>query len=651
MNMQPVDWAIVFGLLTFLIIMVQRTRKYSGSVANFLAAGRCAGRYLIAVAEGVAGWGAISAVAAFEMYYRAGFSIRWWYFLILVAYIVVSMSGWLVYRFRQTRALTLAQYLEKRYSRRFRIYAGILAWFSGVLNFGLFPAVGARFFVYFCGLPDWTFPWVMAFLLTISLYFIFIGGQVAVIVTDFLQGIFCMIVFIILVVALSGMFSWTQITTALSTAPPGQSMIHPFHSSQTKDFNMWYYILVTFSLFYGWISWQGTQGYRAAAKNPHEARMAMIVNNWRSIAQELIIIILPICAFTLLHHPDFAEQAQAAKGLIAGIVGRNPIETDTLRTQMTVPVAMSIFLKTGLMGAVCAVMLAAFISTHDTYLHSWGSIFIQDVIMPFRKEPLSQKQHINLLRLSILAVAVFIFAFSLLYRQNEYILMFFAFTGTIFTSGAGAAVIGGLYWKRGTTAGAWTALTTGFILAFAGAITRRLWPEFPLNSQWIMFISSLTCIVLYVVVSLLDGKVCDMDRMLHRGKYAVADDVVVVDEAPVRGIRALLAMGREFTRWDKFIYIASLAWSLSLCAVFIIGTLLNLLFDIGTASWAKFWWIYVIVHFALSVVTTIWFVIGGVRDYRDMFRLLKIRKPDALDDGRVLEEEKTSSAACEATGS
>ena len=57
------------------------------------------------------------------------------------------------------------------------------------------------------------------------------------------------------------------------------------------------------------------------------------------------------------------------------------------------------------MGAFAAVMLAAFISTHDTYLHSWASIFIQDVVMPLRKKPFSSKQHISVLRWAIIGVA------------------------------------------------------------------------------------------------------------------------------------------------------------------------------------------------------------------------------------------------------
>ena len=81
MNMALTDWVIVFGLLIFLMVVAGYTRKYAGSVANFLAAGRCASRYLIAVAEGTAGFAAISAIANFEMYYAAGFSIQWWYFL------------------------------------------------------------------------------------------------------------------------------------------------------------------------------------------------------------------------------------------------------------------------------------------------------------------------------------------------------------------------------------------------------------------------------------------------------------------------------------------------------------------------------------------------------------------------------------------
>ena len=90
-----------------------------------------------------------------------------------------------------------------------------------------------------------------------------------------------------------------------------------------------------------------------------------------------------------------------------------------------------------------AVMLMATIGTHDTYLHSWGAIFIQDVVMPFRNKPFTPEQHLRALRLSILGVCIFIFFFSLIFQQSEYIFLFFAITGAIFTGGSGAVIIGG----------------------------------------------------------------------------------------------------------------------------------------------------------------------------------------------------------------
>ena len=56
------------------------------------------------------------------------------------------------------------------------------------------------------------------------------------------------------------------------------------------------------------------------------------------------------------------------------------------------------------------------------------------------------------LRVAIFGVCLFIFLFSLLFSQQQDILMFFALTGTIYLGWAGSAIIGGLYWKRGTTA-------------------------------------------------------------------------------------------------------------------------------------------------------------------------------------------------------
>ena len=154
MNLHWIDWTIVVSFLIVLVIAAQKTAKYNNSVADFLAANRCAGRYILGVSDAMAGIGAISVIAMFEAYFNAGFTFVWWGILMAVVLNVISLSGWIQYRFRQTRALTMAQFLEMRYSKKLRIAAGITAWVSGTINFGIFPAAGARFFQHFCGLPQ-----------------------------------------------------------------------------------------------------------------------------------------------------------------------------------------------------------------------------------------------------------------------------------------------------------------------------------------------------------------------------------------------------------------------------------------------------------------------------------------------------------------
>ena len=154
MRMHWIDYAFI--LIPFFIVAVVswHTRRYVKSVADFMSASRCAGRYLICASAGEAAFGAVSAVAIFERTYKVGFALSWWTALSIPIGLFITLSGYVIYRYRETRVMTLAQFFEIRYNRSFRVLAGVLAFVSGVLNFGVFPAVAARFFVNYCGFPQ-----------------------------------------------------------------------------------------------------------------------------------------------------------------------------------------------------------------------------------------------------------------------------------------------------------------------------------------------------------------------------------------------------------------------------------------------------------------------------------------------------------------
>lgn len=644
MNLTWIDWAIVAAVFAFIIGVVVLTKPLMRSVSDFLAAGRTGGRYLISLSQGTASLGAITIVGMLEMNYIAGFNMRWWEMVMAVVVVGISVSGWVLYRFRQTRCLTMAQFFEMRYSRSFRVFAGGLAFVSGIINFGIFPAVSARFFIYFCGLPRTiglfglevpTFALVMIVILWVPLYFVFSGGQIAVMITDFIQGILVNGVFIAIVVVLMLKVDWAQISQALALAPADASLVNPFRTGSTRDYNFWYFFIGMIGVIYGKLSWQGTQAYNASAKSAHEAKMGDVLANWRGIPQwGLFLVFVPIVAYTFWHGAGFAEAAASVRPVLDGL------GSEALRSQLTVPIALTKLLPVGLMGAFAAVMLAAAIGCNDTYLHSWGSIFVQDVVMPLRRRPFAPAEHLKTLKLAILGVAAFSFVFSLLFQQSEYIFLFFAITGAIFAGGSGAVIIGGLYWKRGTTAAAWSAMIVGSVVAVGGIVVHQLVPDFPINGQMFWGLAMAASSLIYVLVSLLTGggrRAFDMDKLLHRGKYLVREEYTVVEAAPVKGWK-VLGMGKEFTPFDKVIYVATYAWTASWVVVFVVGTALNLTREVSTEAWLAFWRTYTMIFLAASIVVIVWFSIGGLLDLKHMVRTLKVMTRDHADTGFVDKE-------------
>lgn len=689
MQMHWVDWTIVAAVVAGMAIVAWAASRLTRSVADFLAANRSAGRYLLTVASGMSGLGAISIAAHFEKFYEAGFAGIWWAQMLAPLSLVLALSGFVIYRYRETRALTMAQFFEMRYSRRFRVFSGILAWLSGILNYGIFPAVTARFLIYFTGLPTelsvagWTVPMlavVMAVMLSLALTLTLSGGQIAVMITDFLQGQFVNITLLLLLGVLFWKMNWSELIAGLEMAPAGQSKINPFKQEDIPDFNVWFFMIAAFLSIYGYKAWQGSQGYNAAARNPHEAKMAGILGEFRGLVTVLLVMLMPIFMYAMLNLPQFqAVQDQVSTTLAT-------IDNEQIQKQMRVPAALSAVLPVGVMGLFAAVVVAAAVSTDDTYLHSWGSIFIQDVIMPFRRKPLTPKQHIRLLRISIISVAVFAWCFSLLFPLHEYIYMYFQITGAIFLGGAGSVILGGLYWKRGTVEGAWGAMITGSTLAVGGIFLANVfWPyllpglqdrypqwnwlvampeKFPLNGMYMALISAGSSVAVYVVLSLLSRRPpADMDKLLHRGAYAVeksghhplqthtvAGPVEDVMLQPARSWRQAfwrrLGVGPDFTRGDKVIYLAKIIWVLFFFGIFVLGTAAALSgVQITDATWIRWWAFQVAVTALVGALTTIWFLIGGFHDLVHLVRALRATARDASDDGTVLPDEHVQRTA------
>lgn len=643
MNMTLLDWLVVGSVMALFVCMAWMANRLSKSVSDYLVAGRCAGRYLLTMASGMEWIGAINIVAMFEVYYTGGFPCMWWVMLSTPFIVYMNVTGWGVYRYRETRSLTIAQFLETRYGRPVRLTAGILSWTAGMFNFGFFPLVSARLFMSIIGLPEHfmlagvqcsTFVALAALMILIPLGFIVMGGHTSVMVSNFMQGLFTNVAAVTIVAVLFfTVFDWESITRCLvAAAKPGASLLDPIHSSNTKDFNAWYFIIGIVGAWYSAMSNVPSQAFLGSGKSAHEQRMGYLLGqvSWQGLL--VFFMVIALCALSVLNDPAHAAIATKVTESLKSV----PPE---MRGKVMVSSVLPYMLPAGLVGLFCAIMMAALISSHNGFMHAWGGVLLQDIILPFRRAPLSTKAHLRALRAAIAAVGLIAFLLSISFRPQQSILMLFAAVNSIWLGPAGAVMLGGLYWKRGTAKAAMATLIAGSVVGFIFFVLQQGWPhwydkaEFPINGQYCFLINIVFSTALYCVVSVLTGRSeFDMDRLLHRGAYAVKGEELPV-LLPTKWWERIFGITPMFNRRDRITAYVVVGWFLAWLGVFAAGMIYGYAADPGEATWARFWHGYLFISFGLLIGTTLWLGIGGIRDVRDLFRSMSAGDRDFSDTG------------------
>jgi SSS family solute:Na+ symporter len=160
------------------------------------------------------------------------------------------------------------------------------------------------------------------------------------------------------------------------------------------------------------------------------------------------------------------------------------------------------------------------------------------------------------------------------------------------------------------------------------------------------FIASLVSLAMYVIVSLATCREpFDMDRLLHRGRYA--DDAAAVPAAPVvrSRLHRLVGITAECTRGDRVIYYLKVIWTAFWVVTFVIGTIWSGLFGISDQHWSQWWLFTVVIGAVVGAITIVWFLWGGFRDLGELLGVLGSAKRDASDDGSVATGDEERAAA------
>ena len=743
--MSWIDWLITLIPLCIVIGLGFHVRRYVSGISDFLACGRLCHRYVL-TAQGLASsLGLITLVSYIEVHYKTGFALAFWGSLSLPISVTLSLLGIGTYRFRETRALSVGQFLEMRYSRPLRIFASFLRSIAEMLANMIMPALAARFFIAYLGLPQTitlgplkiqTFLLIIIVTLTMAITLICIAGQLSITITDTIQGLLFLPVVLIFIIFVLTKFSWSQeIVQVMSDHAEGESFINPYDISKLRDFNL-------FMPLTGWVGLglhriSGITGNGGAAVSAHEGKMAHLLATWRGAFDTIFYVVIAVAIITVLHHQNFATKAKEIRTSISQAIANEKIpdaaereifmekinsipenhheigkdepysrtnspdqvyfdkaqeyfgldgkgskrtqEFKTLFRQLMMPITMRHLLPKGLTGLFCMLILLFILSTDDSRIYSASSTLVQDCVVPFYKEgKLSMEKHVFWIRVISIFVGVFFVFGSVFMSQLDYISMFISITYGMWMGGCGPMLMFGLYSRFGTTAGAWCSLLIGMSINLTGAICQRCWAsliypwleghnlvnavgsaltflsrpfnpyivwemnrlKFPINSYEVYLIAMLSSLVVYIVVSLLTKKEpFNLERMLHRGKYALEGEKKIKSAWTLKTIwQKLIGITPEYKRGDKAIawgvFIYSFIYKFAI--MFLLVFILNTISPWSIKGWGRYFFVSNLAVPAIAAgITAVWFSIGGIHDLLRLFRDLKNRKANPLDNGMV----------------
>ena len=340
-----IDWAIVIAYLVFAGAVGIICRRYIHSMADFLVAGRGLKKYLGVATLGSTEMGLFTVASYAAFAYDKGFAALLVGAISGLTMMFLGATGFIIKRFRATRAMTVPEYFEQRFGRGVRVVGGVALFLAGVLNMGLFPVMAGKFIRHFTGMPEYftflglTLPaveTVMSILLGIVLLYTLLGGMVSVVLTDFVQFLILAVGMLIGTLYVFRDCSWEKMSEAVATLRGSEGF------SPLAAFGVVWIVWSVLDHLGGHATWQPTALRTSSAIDEKTTKPMFLLTGLTFFGRAAIPMIWGLAALATLG--------------VAGFVGDSEVVT---------PMYLSTIIPSGIAGLMLAGMLAAFMSTHE----------------------------------------------------------------------------------------------------------------------------------------------------------------------------------------------------------------------------------------------------------------------------------------------
>jgi SSS family solute:Na+ symporter len=425
------DWAIVAIYVGATLAAGLYGRKFISGISDFLVAGRELGTFVGIATLAATEIGTITFMYYAELGYKTGYASFVNGLIAGLVMIFIGRTGFIVKRLRALGLMTVPEYFEVKFSRRLRVFTGILVATGGILNMGVFLKVEGTFLAIISGISLDHIKAVMTGILLLEVVYTVLGGMVSIVITDFIQFVALSLGTILITVYSVHTAGFGHMYQSVARTM-GAGGFNPFTNSAYG----WAYIL--FQVFV-WLAlhtcWQTTAMRTFSTRSPEVSRRVFSWAGFIFLGRGMMPMMWGIAALALLGPNQ--NSLEAMPRMLAGM------------------------LPSGILGLVVAGMLAATMSVNSSYLLGWSSIISQDIVLPLRRTPLSSRQQVVLNRVANVFVSAFVMFWGLWYTLPGPTYFYLNITATIYLSGTLVAVIAGLFWSRASTLGGYLAMAGG----------------------------------------------------------------------------------------------------------------------------------------------------------------------------------------------
>ena len=390
----PLDWSVIIVYFAMIVAIGMWFGKFTRTTKEFFLGGQRFSWWLVSFSCVATLVGSYSFVQYSQMGFNFGFcsmtpyTNEWFVLpLFLVVWLPVIYYGGMA---------SIPEYFERRFNRRTRMlvllilllylqgFVGINLYTIGLVMNALFDWNAVLHELLGMELSEnWSLITAATVIAILAGLYLHVGGQTSVLMTDLLQGLLLLItgfgVILLGIHELGGFTSFWDGLPAKNRLPFPQ-FNHPPQLHSVGDF---WADAITGSFAYYFIN-QGMMMRFLSAKSVHDSRRAMLC---------FVMVLMPIAAIAV-GGAGWVGRSMVSNGIIASTpTGEEGAEPGSNQDKTEADLGKNIFVlvarkvcQPGVFGLVIAAVVAALMSTLDTFVTAVSALAVNDVWRTFRPD-------------------------------------------------------------------------------------------------------------------------------------------------------------------------------------------------------------------------------------------------------------------------